>query len=248
MVHTWGLVYCILVTLRSMLEACVWGNWYMIWGTSLDAWCWGLLFEIHCWYISCIHWHMVYVSWLRHIMSDMTLVWGTWLACCMFDYVIGIGTLIEALVGDLDIHILGIWLRHFIDDILWYMVWCWYSWLEHGMVQVLVHGWCTCCIGGDIGLVHGWCTCWWYMYRLMHGTSWYLIETHIMWWYVVILVHAWQMHVLVMLRIRFDICSWWYWHEVHADEIGSSFMDETVVDLIGCCDSDRLTVTNLIQW
>jgi hypothetical protein len=34
----------------------------------------GLLVEIHCWYISWIHWHMVYGTWLKHIMSDMMLV------------------------------------------------------------------------------------------------------------------------------------------------------------------------------
>ena len=58
---------------------------------------------IHCWYITWTHWHMVYGSWLRHI------VLGTWLACCMVDDIIGIGTFIEALVGDLDICLVHIW-------------------------------------------------------------------------------------------------------------------------------------------
>jgi len=88
------------------------------------------------------------------------------------------------------------------------------TWLVHGWWYKLmygtglVHAWCTCYyiwlmhlflhIFDALVMVHGWCT-WWYRlwYRLMHGKSWYMVETHTLWWYVVMLDHAWLRHAFV---------------------------------------------------
>jgi hypothetical protein len=51
------------------------------------------------------------------------------------------------MIGTQLAHILGIWLIHFIDDILWHIVWYRYTWL---MYMGVVHNWHTIWHGMDL--------------------------------------------------------------------------------------------------
>jgi hypothetical protein len=71
-------------------------------------------------------------AWLWNLVHGRGISWVIWHLFEAHGWHVGRGIWL--------VHIISIWLIHSIDDILWYIVWYWCTWL---MYMGVVHGWHT---------------------------------------------------------------------------------------------------------